>query len=115
MCRHLRGGQVSTTLSTISRKKVSSLLSVELEKHHLSIMTTEFGRGLVGQKAYREGDVICERSLLLYSTIQKLQEMLSLGGYKLLVDRLLRIDGLLGSEGSAEHTALYGAFVGAAG
>jgi len=84
----------------------------ELELYGLFITATEHGRGLSTEKALREGEGICVCSTLWYNSIAKLQEMLSVGCNKLLVDRLVRIDNLATEDGPISW---YGALVGASG
>jgi hypothetical protein len=95
-------------------KKIAELLAHELDSNGLQIVPTEFGRGLACARAYCEGEVLCNCSTLWYTSQMKLQEMLSQGGNKLLLDRLVRIDGLLMGDDDAP-SLLYGALVGAAG
>ena len=94
--------------------KMSDLLASELQSNDLQIVSTEFGRGLACGRAYREGEVICKCSTLWYTSPVKLQEMLSQGGNKFLLDRLVRVDGLLMGDGE-ETSSIYGALVGGAG
>ena len=95
--------------------QMQCLLGHELETYGLCIMKTEFGRGLACRRAFREGEVICPASLLLYSSLSKLQEMLSMGGNKVLVDRLVRIDSLAAPSSESGAMSMYGALVGASG
>ena len=91
-------------------EKVANRLHVELERHGLQIVPTEFGRGLATINARREGDVICACSGLYYDSMEKLQNMLSSEGNKVLCDRLVAVKGVM--EGGS---ILYGALVGCAG
>ena len=95
--------------------KVADLLGSELMKYCLQIVPAEHGRGIVCTKALREGDVVCNVSMLLYDAMPTLQAMLSIGGHKFLADRVVRIDGLLGPGSGDKSSALHGVPVGAAG
>ena len=70
--------------------------------------------GLLVQDFFFEGEVICNCSALWYTSKTKLQEMLSHGGNKFLLDRLVAVEGLLLGD-TDETAAMYGALVGAAG
>ena len=71
------------------------LLASELLANGLQVAPTEFCRGLACARPFREGEVICNCSALWYPSKTKLQDMLSQGGNKLLLDRLVEVEGLL--------------------
>ena len=95
-------------------QKIPDRLASELLANGLQIAPTQFGRGLACARPFREGEVICNCSALWYTSKTKLQEMLSHGGNKFLLDRLVAVEGLLMGD-TDETAAMYGALVGAAG
>ena len=91
--------------------KVQKLMHDEAAKFHLTLKSTESGFGLFTTRALREGEAICDVTALWYNTKEALKHILSQEGNKILLDKLLTLDGLYNGE---EAMTVFGIRVGCA-
>ena len=92
--------------------KVAHLVASELAIAGVCLKATPSGRGLFAQKSFRDGDEICSVSAVWKKSHAEIHALLQQAGNTILLDRLIRIDGL--ADG-AEAISVYGVRVGIAG
>ena len=96
--------------------KTPMLISSEMDRFPVQIVSQEFGLGLISTKSLKEGEIVCNVSALWYDTKAKVEAFLSSEGNRALADRLLRIDEVkLAAESDTADGEIYGVMVGVAG